>query len=406
MVQDRIFLVRCCPDAVIPDVFVADAAVLTGAWRLDLKDSRTLSALTGRCPSAPAAGSAASRPRSLPQRPGSQSSAAGSAPLRSGSRWPRPGRQSAELGLAHRDLGLRDADLVDDEGIAAADSLVGRRLCAIPWFEGELAEARKCESGMRGTPPQSGRWHTARHSFDLVIVGSGPAGLAAAAQAAATGLPYVVLERTDHLSDTIHCYQKRKHVMAEPGMIPQRGGVPFFAGSRESILDAWGRFAGEQRLNVYFRREMVGLEKAGEGFLVRTAGDEYEAAKDVLAIGTQGNPRRLGAPGDDLPHVSTRLVDPDEFHDLDILVVGAGDSALEVAIALAPHNRVGLVVRTPEILKAKESLEREALGLQARGQMKIHFSSTVARVEPEFAELKTPEGLVKVPARQIILKLG
>jgi CRP-like cAMP-binding protein/thioredoxin reductase/Fe-S-cluster-containing hydrogenase component 2 len=247
---------------------------------------------------------------------------------------------------------------------------------------------------------------TAVHSFDLVIVGSGPAGLSAAAQAAATGVPYVVLERTDHLADTIHCYQKRKHVMAEPGLIPQRGDVPFAAGSRESILDGWARFVAERQLNVQFRREMVGIEKTDGGFRVRTPADEYEARHVVLALGTQGNPRRLGAPGEDLPHVAPRLVDPDEFQDLDILVVGAGDSALEVAISLASHNRVGLVVRGPEILKAKESLEREVLGLAARGQMKIHFSSSVAKVERDAAELKTPAGLVRVPARQIILKLG
>ena len=239
-----------------------------------------------------------------------------------------------------------------------------------------------------------------------MIVGSGPAGLSAAAQAAANGLEYVVLERTDHLADTLHCYQKRKHVMAEPGMIPQRGDLPFAAGSRESILDAWAAFSAERRLDVRFRQEMTGLEKAGDRFLVRTAADEYDAGRVILALGTQGNPRGLGAPGEDLPHVSTRLVDPDEVRDEDVLVVGAGDSALEVAIALAPHNRVGLVVRTPEILKAKESLEREVLGLQARGQMKIHFSSSVARIERDTAELKTGDGLVRVPAQRIILKLG
>jgi cGMP-dependent protein kinase 2 len=161
-----------------------------------------------------------------------------------------------------------------------------------------------------------------------VIVGSGPAGLAAAAQAAARKVPYVVLERTDHLADTICCYQKRKHVMAEPGMIPQRGEIPFTAGPRESVLDAWSRFAAERRLNVHFRREMMGLEKTAGGFRVCTPADEYEARHVVLAIGTQGNPRRLGAPGEDLSHVAPRLVDPDEFQDLDILVVGAGDSAL------------------------------------------------------------------------------
>src|SRR5436305_13768267 len=163
----------------------------------------------------------------------------------------------------------------------------------------------------------------------------------------ASGLSYVVLERTDHLADTIHCYQKRKHVMAEPGMIPQRGEIPFAAGSRESILDAWSRFVAERRLEVHLRREMVGLEKVdGGGFRVRTPADEYQARHVVLALGTQGNPRLLGVPGEDLPHVATRLVDPDEFQGLDILVVRAGDSALALATALAPHTRVGRVVRT------------------------------------------------------------
>ncbi|HSN87584.1 MAG TPA: cyclic nucleotide-binding domain-containing protein [Thermoanaerobaculia bacterium] len=251
-----------------------------------------------------------------------------------------------------------------------------------------------------------GRSHLASHSFDLVIVGTGPAGLSAGAQAAASGISYVLLERTDHLADTVHCYQKRKHVMAEPALIPQRGEVPFAAGSRESILDGWARFSQERRLNVRFRQEMTGLEARDGRFRVKTATDEYDAANVILAIGTQGNPRRLGAPGEDLPHVSTRLVDPDEIRDADVLVVGAGDSALEIAIALAPHNRVGLVVRTPEILKAKESLEREVLGLAARGQMKIHFGTTVQKVEPSFAELKTPDGIARVPADHIILKLG
>jgi len=82
-------------------------------------------------------------------------------------------------------------------------------------------------------------------TFDVVIVGSGPAGLAAASHAQINGLKYVLLERTDHLSDTIYNYQARKFVMAEPTLIPARGDLPFEAGSREQILDAWQRHAGE-----------------------------------------------------------------------------------------------------------------------------------------------------------------
>lgn len=240
--------------------------------------------------------------------------------------------------------------------------------------------------------------------LDLLIVGSGPAGLAAAANARAAGLRYAVLERADHLADTIFCYQKRKHVMDEPVQLPQRGALPFAAGSRESILGAWTQFAAG--LNILFRQEMTALEKIDGGFLVRTPAGEHRAAQLLLAVGTQGNPRLLGVPGEDLPHVSTRLVDPDDFVERDIVVVGAGDSALEVALALCERNRVALVVRTPEILRAKESLERDVLGRQATGQMTVHFSTTIHHVEPGVVELNRPEGRVRVPCDQVILKLG
>ena len=94
-------------------------------------------------------------------------------------------------------------------------------------------------------------------------------------------------------------------------------------------------------------------------------GDAFDAANVILAMGTQGNPRKLGVPGEDLPHVRYRLVDPAEHRDQDLLVVGAGDSALEIAIALSDENRVGLIVRGPEITRANEVLTKEVLARQA-----------------------------------------
>src|SRR5215210_9111964 len=107
--------------------------------------------------------------------------------------------------------------------------------------------------------------------YDLAIVGSGPAGLATAAHAHANGLSYVLLERTDHLSDTIYNYQARKFVMAEPVMIPARGDLPFAAGSREQILAAWQQYADGRKLNVAYGAEVKSIKKEGNRFQIKTA---------------------------------------------------------------------------------------------------------------------------------------
>ena len=244
-------------------------------------------------------------------------------------------------------------------------------------------------------------------SFELIIVGSGPAGLAAASHAQANGIPYALLERTDHLADTVDSYQARKYVMAEPMMIPGRGEVPFQAGSREAILKAWTEHVNERTLNVRFKAEVKTIAREGERFRIRTAaGDEYDAAHVILAMGTQGNPRKLGVPGEELPHVRFRLVDPAEHREQDILVVGAGDSALEIAIALAEGNRVGLVVRGPEIARANEVLTKEVLSLQATGELTIYFNAGVKQVYPGYADLSVRGEVTRVPAELIFLKLG
>src|SRR5439155_7404840 len=243
--------------------------------------------------------------------------------------------------------------------------------------------------------------------YDLLIVGSGPAGLATASHAEANGLSYSVLERTDHLADTIDSYQARKYVMSEPMMIPRRGELPFVAGSRESILKAWHAHVADRKLNVHFNADVKELRRDDGQFVLTTAnGAEYRGAKVVLAMGTQGNPRRLGVPGEELPHVRYRLVDPADHRDQDLLVVGAGDSAMEVAIALSDENRVGMVVRGTEIARANDVLTKEVLSRQATGQLTIYFSAGVKQVYDGYADLIVRGEATRVPAELIFLKLG
>ncbi|MDX1583328.1 MAG: cyclic nucleotide-binding domain-containing protein [Thermoanaerobaculia bacterium] len=243
---------------------------------------------------------------------------------------------------------------------------------------------------------------------DLVIVGSGPAGLSAASHAQESGLDYVVLERAPHIADTVHAYQARKYVMAEPMILPSRGDLPFEAGSRESILSAWSRHCQERSLRIEYGQEVVGVERgSNDVFTVRTkAGEKWRAPKVILAVGTQGSIRKPNVEGEDLPHVHYRLGDPSEYEDQDILVVGAGDSALEIALSLADENRVSLIVRSSEIVRAKESLTRDALGREASGLMTIYYDTTLHRIESEVVDLDVRGEIVRVPADHLFVKIG
>lgn len=171
--------------------------------------------------------------------------------------------------------------------------------------------------------------------YRIAVVGSGPGGLSAAAHAAELGVSHVLLEKTPLHADTIQKYQKGKHVMAEPNVLPLRSPVPFEQGTREAILDGWAGALREHSVNVRYSAGVAAIEgQKGDFRLTLDDGEVVEAEHVILGIGVQGNPRRLGVEGQDLPFIQYQLDDPDEYRGETIVVVGAGDAAIENAVAL------------------------------------------------------------------------
>src|SRR6185295_4558054 len=82
------------------------------------------------------------------------------------------------------------------------------------------------------------------------------------------------------------------------------------------------------------RVEEVRRDRAGR-FVVKTGKGEFRAQAVVMAIGRRGSPRKLGVPGEELPHVMYSLLDAEAYTGRRILVVGGGDSAVEAAMGLA-----------------------------------------------------------------------
>ena len=249
-------------------------------------------------------------------------------------------------------------------------------------------------------------------SCDIAIVGSGPAGLSAAAHAAELGVPYVLLEAAPQLSSTIRKYQKGKHVMAEPRILPLRSPLAFEAGRREAVLEAWERHARERRLAVRYGCEVTRIDGADGAFDISTRqGTTLRARKVILAIGLQGNLRKLGVPGEDHERVQYQLDDPAAFAGETIVVVGAGDAAIENALALAERNRVMLVNRNEEFARCKEGNLVLVLKAIREGRVDCRYSTSAVRIDPGtdsplLFSVKTGEGADVIECDRIIARLG
>ena len=253
----------------------------------------------------------------------------------------------------------------------------------------------------------------AGNSYDIGIIGSGPAGLSAAAHAAELGISHVLLEAEGTLSSTIYKYQKGKHVMAEPQILPLRSPLPFAAGKREAVLDAWNREAANQRLNIRHGCEVTAITGADGAFEVKTrAGETFACRKIILAIGLQGNLRKLGVAGEDLDGVQYQLDDPDEYVDETIVVVGAGDAAIENAIALADRNRVVLINRNEEFARCKEGNLALVLKAIKDGRIDCRYGTSPLKVErvvgdpPLAFSMKSPAGPDSIECHRVIARLG
>jgi cGMP-dependent protein kinase 2 len=277
--------------------------------------------------------------------------------------------------------------------------------------------------------------------YKIAIVGSGPAGLSAAAHAAKLGLSHILLEKTGHLSDTIYKYQKGKHVMATPSQLVLRagGGLQFEAGKRETILGIWDEMTAAAKVNVKLNSEIKSITGTGDPIpgsvqtlnvrnpdgsmgtkelqrlsppykLVMTSGEEIIADTVILAIGTQGNPNMLTCPGADLPHIQYQLNDPAEYNDEHIFIYGGGDAGIENALGLAAdpaqNNVVTMMNRGSEFNTAKDANVKAMFAARDAGRISIMVDTAPRSIEPGWIVLDTRDGEVRAQCDRLIARIG
>jgi len=235
--------------------------------------------------------------------------------------------------------------------------------------------------------------------------------MSAAGRAAQLKLKHVLLEKTDHLSDTIFKYQKGKHVMATPSQLVLRSDMDFDAGKREAILGTWDEQTAGHGVNVMYQAEPVKIEGDESNFTITLKnGDTVLAETIVMAIGTQGNPNLMRCPGGDNKLVQYQLDDPGEYYDEHITVIGSGDAGIENALGLAAdaaqNNVVTILNRSAEFARAKKANVKLLMEAGEQGKVNIRNETTPAEVKDGELVLETRDGQETIKCDRIIARMG
>jgi len=245
-------------------------------------------------------------------------------------------------------------------------------------------------------------------SLDVVVIGAGPAGLAASLGALEHKLRFVTVEQEGSFGGTVYHYPRNKIVMTAPMQLPILGKVKMSEISKEALLEFWQGVMKQTGLKINFGERMEAIIRNGKGFTVKTSRGSYETRTVLLAIGRRGTPRKLEVPGEELPKVVYRLIDPEQYRNQHVLVVGGGDSALEAVLAIIdePGTTVTLSYRSEAFGRVKEKNRQRLQEAEKRGRVKVLLQSNVTKIESGKVALDHAGKVVELKNDAIIVSVG
>jgi thioredoxin reductase (NADPH) len=223
---------------------------------------------------------------------------------------------------------------------------------------------------------------------DVVIIGGGPAGFSASLAAMQHKLAFVTIEQ-DSFGGAVAHFPRGKLIMTAPAHLPLIGTVKFREVSKERLLEFWHRAAQRTGLRINYRERVESVTRIGPDFEVRTTRGRYSARSVLLAIGRRGTPRQLGVPGEDLPKVVYRLIDPQQYRGQHVLVVGGGDSALEAAASIVaePGTTVTLSHRGDGFSRAKVKNRERVEAVRLSGRLRVLMKCDIEKIGTDDVEL-------------------
>lgn len=246
--------------------------------------------------------------------------------------------------------------------------------------------------------------------YDIVIIGGGPIGLACGLEAKKAGLSYVILEK-GALVNSLYNYPINMTFFSTSERL-EIGGVPFVSNSpkptRPEALEYYRRVAISGGLNVKLFEEVLNVKKEDETFTIVTSRKSYNSKNVVIATGFYDIPYLLNVPGENLPKVKHYYKDPHYYAFQKVLVVGAANSAIDVALETWRKGaEVTMVIKGDKISdRVKYWVKPDIDNRIAEGSIKAYFNSTVAAIREDEVDINTPEGIITVDNDWVLAMTG
>lgn len=231
---------------------------------------------------------------------------------------------------------------------------------------------------------------------DILIVGAGPIGLACALEAQRAGLSYLVVEK-GCLVNSLYHYPLNMTFFSTSDRL-EIGGVPFISHgpkpNRTEALEYYRRVCSHHHLHVRLYERVEAVSGSRGAFDVVTSKGRYQAGHVVLALGFYDLPFLLNVPGEQLPKVRHYYDEPHPYFNQKIVVVGAANSAVDVALETWRKGaEVTLVAREPALRESVKYWVRPDIENRIKeGSITAWFNSEVIEITEAAVHLRTPEG--------------
>ena len=244
----------------------------------------------------------------------------------------------------------------------------------------------------------------------MVIIGAGPIGMACGIEAERSGLSYLIIDK-GCLVNSIYNYPKGMTFFSTSEKL-EIGEVPFISHqvkpNRFEALEYYRRVASTWQLNINLYEKVNEVNKHDGDFEIISAKETYWAKNIIVATGFYDYPYLLNIEGEDLPKVKHYYDEPHPYFGQKIVVIGAANSAVDVALETYRKGaEVTMVIRENEIRESvKYWVKPDIENRIAAGEIKAYFNSELTRITPETVELSTPQGKLSLENNFVLAMTG